>query len=317
MADGIPAPHRPRPAVGGLRRGDAAAGSVSSHGRIRPRRARRVGPATPDVGQGTDRTRTSPASTRSSRRITAARCRRSSRCSASSRSRGTGDDVHRLGEDDGVGPLRATTRSSCCAHDLDSPRRRRPHGAADAAVPGGRPEHPERRATCPGSRQAHVRERRTSREPRAGRAANAVTTAAPWLGVVLRRDLAAACPRWRDLLLGGATTEALGSNNWVVDGTMTASGKPLLANDPHLGAHVPSTWYLAHMSAPRLRRHRRHAARHAGRRARTQPLHRVGRDQRRRRRRGSLSRASRRDRDDRPSSGARRSRCRSSPRRSS
>jgi penicillin G amidase len=52
------------------------------------------------------------------------------------------------------------------------------------------------------------------------------------------------------LLLGGSTTEALGSNNWVVDGTRTASGKPLLANDPHLGTHIPSTWYLAHISAP-------------------------------------------------------------------
>jgi penicillin amidase len=53
----------------------------------------------------------------------------------------------------------------------------------------------------------------------------------------------------RDLLLIGGTTEALGSNNWVVDGTLTASGKPLLANDPHLGTHIPSLWYLAHMSA--------------------------------------------------------------------
>ncbi|MBI3493458.1 MAG: penicillin acylase family protein [Acidobacteria bacterium] len=52
----------------------------------------------------------------------------------------------------------------------------------------------------------------------------------------------------RDFLLG-ATTEGLGSNNWVVDGTLTASGKPLLANDPHLGARLPSTWYLAHISA--------------------------------------------------------------------
>jgi penicillin amidase len=43
---------------------------------------------------------------------------------------------------------------------------------------------------------------------------------------------------------------ALGSNNWVVDGTMTASGKPLLANDPHLEAQIPSLWYLAHLSAP-------------------------------------------------------------------
>ncbi len=57
-------------------------------------------------------------------------------------------------------------------------------------------------------------------------------------------------PAVREILLGGAATEALGSNNWVVDGSMTASGLPLLANDPHLGTHVPSTWYLAHMSAP-------------------------------------------------------------------
>src|SRR5262249_762631 len=39
------------------------------------------------------------------------------------------------------------------------------------------------------------------------------------------------------------------SNNWVVDGTLTATGKPLLANDPHLDAELPSLWYLAHLSA--------------------------------------------------------------------
>ncbi len=53
----------------------------------------------------------------------------------------------------------------------------------------------------------------------------------------------------RRRLLGGSKVEALGSNSWVVDGTMTASGKPLLANDPHLATHVPSLWYLAHMTA--------------------------------------------------------------------
>jgi penicillin amidase len=52
----------------------------------------------------------------------------------------------------------------------------------------------------------------------------------------------------RDFLLGGARAEAIGSNNWVVDGTLTASGKPMLANDPHLGARLPSTWYLAHVT---------------------------------------------------------------------
>jgi penicillin G amidase len=54
-------------------------------------------------------------------------------------------------------------------------------------------------------------------------------------------------PAVRDFLLGGAKTEALGSNNWVVDGKLTATGKPLLANDPHLGTRIPSTWYLAHV----------------------------------------------------------------------
>jgi penicillin G amidase len=47
-------------------------------------------------------------------------------------------------------------------------------------------------------------------------------------------------------LLAGAG-EGVGSNNWVVDGTLTATGKPLLANDPHLGTRLPSTWYLAHV----------------------------------------------------------------------
>ncbi|MGN6551111.1 MAG: penicillin acylase family protein, partial [Pararhizobium sp.] len=35
------------------------------------------------------------------------------------------------------------------------------------------------------------------------------------------------------------------SNNWVVSGSRTASGKPILANDPHLGLTAPSIWYLA------------------------------------------------------------------------
>src|SRR4029077_12531630 len=33
--------------------------------------------------------------------------------------------------------------------------------------------------------------------------------------------------------------------NWVIAGRLTASGKPLLANDPHLELSLPSTWYLA------------------------------------------------------------------------
>ncbi len=42
------------------------------------------------------------------------------------------------------------------------------------------------------------------------------------------------------------------SNNWVVGGGRTRSGKPLLADDPHLGLQVPSLWYLAHIESPTL-----------------------------------------------------------------
>ncbi|HEX9035913.1 MAG TPA: penicillin acylase family protein [Ktedonobacterales bacterium] len=41
----------------------------------------------------------------------------------------------------------------------------------------------------------------------------------------------------------GSVRDALGSNNWVVDGSRTASHLPLLANDPHLGINMPSIWY--------------------------------------------------------------------------
>lgn len=55
-------------------------------------------------------------------------------------------------------------------------------------------------------------------------------------------------PSVRDLLLGGARVEGLGSNSWVVGGARTATGTPLLANDPHLATRIPSVWYLAHVS---------------------------------------------------------------------
>ena len=41
-----------------------------------------------------------------------------------------------------------------------------------------------------------------------------------------------------------------GSNSWSVSGARSATGKPLLANDPHLGLTVPSVWYFAHLSWP-------------------------------------------------------------------
>ena len=41
-----------------------------------------------------------------------------------------------------------------------------------------------------------------------------------------------------------------GSNNWVISGAHTASGKPLLSNDMHLGLNEPNIWYIADLRAP-------------------------------------------------------------------
>lgn len=43
---------------------------------------------------------------------------------------------------------------------------------------------------------------------------------------------------------------SLGSNNWVVSGSHTATGKPLLANDTHLELSIPPIWYEIHLTAP-------------------------------------------------------------------
>ena len=41
-----------------------------------------------------------------------------------------------------------------------------------------------------------------------------------------------------------------GSNNWAVGGSMTKSGKPILASDPHLGLNLPSLWYEVQITTP-------------------------------------------------------------------
>ena len=43
-----------------------------------------------------------------------------------------------------------------------------------------------------------------------------------------------------------------GSNNWAVGPDKSATGYPLLANDPHLGLNLPSLWFVAHLSASSL-----------------------------------------------------------------
>ena len=82
------------------------------------------------------------------------------------------------------------------------------------------------------------------------------------------------------------------SNNWVVDGTKTMSGKPMLASDPHLPQSMPSIWYEAVLVTPDGFTAGALAAGSPGSRDRHQRACRVGRDERVRGRDGSQPRAS-------------------------
>ena len=56
-------------------------------------------------------------------------------------------------------------------------------------------------------------------------------------------DLPMLAPLFRNEIL------PIGSNNWVVSGAHTVSGKPLLSNDMHLGHQMPNLWYEVHLRA--------------------------------------------------------------------
>ena len=49
------------------------------------------------------------------------------------------------------------------------------------------------------------------------------------------------------------TVPSTASNEWVVSGRRSATGKPVLANDPHLGFTAPGLWYLARIETPELK----------------------------------------------------------------
>lgn len=66
---------------------------------------------------------------------------------------------------------------------------------------------------------------------------------APWLTAGALTDLSG----WA---AGLGHVEGKGSNNWVVAGNHSSTGKPLLANDPHLGLSAPAVWYFARLKAP-------------------------------------------------------------------
>lgn len=93
----------------------------------------------------------------------------------------------------------------------------------------------------------------------------AVARAIRTLGPERARHLFPAFPEWGATILPGpAPTDppplatalidgysiAAASNSWVVSGQRTRSGKPILANDPHLELQAPSLWYLVGLHAP-------------------------------------------------------------------
>ena len=61
--------------------------------------------------------------------------------------------------------------------------------------------------------------------------------------VTLRRNPA------QEIWAQGAAEAVKGSNDWVVSGEHTVTGKPLLSNDMHLGHQMPNLWYEAHLKS--------------------------------------------------------------------
>ena len=55
---------------------------------------------------------------------------------------------------------------------------------------------------------------------------------------------------WVKVVPTEKTTKDIGSNNWAVSGSKTATGSPILCNDPHLSLNLPSIWYIIHLQAP-------------------------------------------------------------------
>ena len=71
----------------------------------------------------------------------------------------------------------------------------------------------------------------------------------------LKLDAGDRATAWHQLqdIAPSSGVEGVGSNNWVVAGSHTTTGKPLLANDPHLKLSAPALWYFARLHAPGLK----------------------------------------------------------------
>ena len=109
-------------------------------------------------------------------------------------------------------------------------------------------------------RQRPQRARRGPRAHRAGRAKSRTRAATsirplPWIPPPAS-NLSGLMPELLKNLVGSdqriqfAHPPREGSNNWTISGTLTSSGKPLLANDPHRVLALPSLRYMVHLVAP-------------------------------------------------------------------
>jgi penicillin amidase len=76
-----------------------------------------------------------------------------------------------------------------------------------------------------------------------GTGAADVITAAVWRDAAPALAAVSAGVRAVPTLLGDNASGDIGSNSFVVGGALTATGKPLLANDPHLSPSMPGIWY--------------------------------------------------------------------------
>ena len=124
------------------------------------------------------------------------------------------------------------------------------HGGGDRARPGARPTTlPSRWPTCSRRTTTGPRaDRRPGGGRRRGLRAGRRRRAAPATPSDRRTPppSAGSCARLHDtlqrlpVLVGRG--DGVGSNSWVVDGEHSATGQPLLANDPHLGVGVPGVW---------------------------------------------------------------------------
>lgn len=90
--------------------------------------------------------------------------------------------------------------------------------------------------------------------------ANGHSKSTPTLAAGDWKDLNALARLSEQALIDNGLPQFEGSNAWVIAGSRSQSGKPLLAGDPHIRFSVPSVWYEAQLSAPGFELYGHHQA---------------------------------------------------------